>query len=257
MSSKPLPRILKPWPFWRKVWQKREEMNGWYMSIWMWGAMILLIAIPYMVINDMMNSIGISRLDPVIALDDVIPFIGPSILFYITLYLYYPAGALFAPKSDLGRRQMLVLHQVLFMMSWMIFVIFILCPTFIHVTEQVPQSYQDGDGFWAMFYADFLYQLDVPWNSWPSLHIVHSMIIVFALQHWMTQNDTSRFWKISLWLAWTGLAISILTTKQHFVFDLVTGIAAGLAAWWLMLKPALAWCESEEAKTHFEDVQEN
>ena len=73
----------------------------------------------------------------------------------------------------------------------------------------------------------------------------------------MTQNETSTLWKASLWVAWTGLAISILTTKQHFVFDLVTGIAAGLAAWWWMLKPGLEWCESEEADTHYDENQDN
>lgn len=257
MNNKPLPRFLKPWPVWKRFWLKRESWNGWYVPVWMLLAMIVFIALPYMIINDLMNYIGISRLDPAIALDDAIPFIGPTILFYITLYLYYPAGALLAPKSELGRRQMIILHQVLFLMSWVIFVIFLVCPTFIHVTEQVPQSYQDGEGFWGMLYADFLYQLDVPWNSWPSLHIVHSMIIVIALQHWMTQNETSTLWKASLWVAWTGLAISILTTKQHFVFDLVTGIAAGLAAWWWMLKPGLEWCESEEADTHYDENQDN
>ena len=42
-----------------------------------------------------------------------------------------------------------------------------------------------------------------------------------------------------LWLEWTLLAISILTTKQHYMFDLVTGVIVAHLAW-LALERAMS-----------------
>jgi membrane-associated phospholipid phosphatase len=41
-----------------------------------------------------------------------------------------------------------------------------------------------------------------------------------------------------LWIEWVLLCISILTTKQHYLFDLVTGIAVAQLAW-MVTKPTL------------------
>ena len=43
---------------------------------------------------------------------------------------------------------------------------------------------------------------------------------------------------VVLWIEWLLLCISILTTKQHYLFDLVTGIAVAQLAW-LATKPTL------------------
>jgi hypothetical protein len=55
-----------------------------------------------------------------------------------------------------------------------------------------------------------------------------------------------------MWAGWILLSVSILTTKQHFVWDLATGIMVALITWKLVLKPALAWAESEAGKSHTE-----
>jgi membrane-associated phospholipid phosphatase len=44
---------------------------------------------------------------------------------------------------------------------------------------------------------------------------------------------------MALWILWTTLALSALTTKQHFLWDVLTGFALGLTAWWFGLRPAL------------------
>lgn len=40
-----------------------------------------------------------------------------------------------------------------------------------------------------------------------------------------------RAFIVLLWVEWTLLCISIMTTKQHYLFDLVTGIAVAQLAW--------------------------
>ena len=44
----------------------------------------------------------------------------------------------------------------------------------------------------------------------------------------------SRPWQLFLailWLEWVRLCISIMTTKQHYVFDLFSGIAVAHFVW--------------------------
>jgi membrane-associated phospholipid phosphatase len=165
---------------------------------------------------------------------------------YASLYLYYPAAALMSPKDDTSRIQMLILHQVLFLSSWAISIIFILIPTKVHIRNQIPESIRAGDGFWGFFYGDFMHNTDQPWNAWPSLHIVQSLLIVLMLGHWLKPQHRKKT-ILALWIGWFMLAISVLTTKQHFVFDLVTGIVVGLLCWQLLLKPAIKWSESKDA----------
>ena len=52
---------------------------------------------------------------------------------------------------------------------------------------------------------------------------------------WVSRKAGSQLaWRVflvALWVEWALLSISILTTKQHYLFDLVTGIAVAQLAW--------------------------
>ena len=238
--------ILKPWPMWKRHWQKRQQQNGRRLQYIAFFSTILFLAIPYGIINQIVNWMDISSLDPVTPLDDAIPFIAWSLIPYLSLYFYYPAGALMSPKDDVSRIQMLMLHQVLFLSSWAISIIFILIPTKVHIRNHIPEDVRAGDGFWGFFYGDIMHNTDQPWNAWPSLHIVQSLLIVLMLSHWLKPQQRDKT-ILALWIGWLMLAISVLTTKQHFVFDLVTGIIVALLCWQWLLKPAIKWSESEAA----------
>ncbi len=238
--------ILKPWPMWKSHWQKRQQQNGRRLQYIAILSTIFFLAIPYGIINQIIGWIDISRFDPAIPLDDAIPFIAWSLIPYASLYFYYPAAALMSPKDDTSRIQMLILHQVLFLSSWAISIIFILIPTKIHIRNHIPEGIRAGDGFWGFFYGDIMHNTDKPWNAWPSLHIVQSLLIVLMLSHWMKALQRKKTILV-LWIGWLMLAISVLTTKQHFVFDLVTGIIVALFCWQWLLKPAIKWSESEAA----------
>lgn len=47
-----------------------------------------------------------------------------------------------------------------------------------------------------------------------------------------------------LWPAWLGLSISVLTTKQHFIWDAITGTLLGLAIWLGIMRPAYRYLDS-------------
>ena len=59
---------------------------------------------------------------------------------------------------------------------------------------------------------------------------------------WVSRKAESQLaWRVFLvvlWVEWALLSISILTTKQHYLFDLVTGIAFAQFAW-MATKPTL------------------
>ena len=249
-----LPRLLRPWKIWSPFWHRRMGFSERLLPLTCVGLVIVLLGLPYLIINQTMNYIGWSAFDPATALDNQIPFIAWTIIPYSSLYIYYPLGAIMAPRNDLGRRKMIALYQTIFLVSWIIFLVFIFLPSEIHIRSQIPLEVRGGGGMWGWAYGNSLHITDKPWNAWPSLHIVQSLLIVLTIEHWWSENPQSRkktTARIAMWLAWMMLAISILTTKQHFVWDLFSGIIVALSAWHWILKPTLKWCESDAAMAHF------
>ena len=222
-----------PWRMWRRHWDIRHQPRLFLETL---GVLFLAMALPYAIINHLMNAVGWSAFDPVTRIDEEIPFIAWSFIVYLSLYLYYPAAAWFGRKNDVIVREMFAFHQTLFILTWMILIIFIVLPTEIHIRDHIPLEVRSGEGFWGYWYGDFMHKTDNPWNAWPSLHVVQSLLIVLILRRWQV---ISGYKEVVVWTAWVGLCISILTTKQHFVFDLVTGILAAVIAWFWLFIPAL------------------
>ena len=73
--------------------------------------------------------------------------------------------------------------------------------------------------------------IDKPYNDFPSLHVTLSWLAVHASQ-------VSRGSRIALVLVATGISISTVFVKQHYVVDVVFGYALAWGAWKLA---AIAW----------------
>ena len=253
-----VPKFLRPWPAWALIWRHRMSLDQRALPFTCIGLIILLLGLPYLLINLTMNAIGWSAFNPAISLDENIPFIAWMIIPYSTLYLYYPLGAILAPRNDSGRREMMVLYQTIFLVSWIIFLFFIFLPTEIHLREQIPPPTRAGEGDWGWAFGGMLHNTDKPWNAWPSLHIVQSLLIVLTVDFWWLKKlqldpgfrNTRSIARTVMWAGWILLSVSILTTKQHFVWDLVTGIFVALITWKWALSPALTWAGSEDGKSH-------
>ena len=82
------------------------------------------------------------------------------------------------------------------------------------------------DGWHRVVFA-WLYWLDSPANCFPSGHITAPLVAFHALaiEH--------RKWRGPLWLGFAVLCPTILTTKQHYVVDLLGGLATGAFSIWL------------------------
>jgi hypothetical protein len=78
------------------------------------------------------------------------------------------------------------------------------------------------------FMFDALGSFDKPFNQAPSLHIA---LLVIIWDHWRGRFDGRMVWAWHIWSALIGL--SVLTTFQHHVMDIPTGMLLGLFALWL------------------------
>jgi len=72
--------------------------------------------------------------------------------------------------------------------------------------------------------------IDPPGNVFPSLHVAHTTMLALLLI-----KDRPRLGLVTLIMA-TMLALSTLTTKQHFLADVVSGYALAFFGRWLALR---------------------
>jgi membrane-associated phospholipid phosphatase len=72
--------------------------------------------------------------------------------------------------------------------------------------------------------------IDPPGNVFPSLHVAHTTMLALILI-----KDRPRLGRVALAMA-TALALSTLTTKQHFIADVVSGYVLAFFGRWLALR---------------------
>ena len=78
--------------------------------------------------------------------------------------------------------------------------------------------------------------LDKPFNAWPCLHIAQSFIIATGVARWWMQWKWSWAVAALAGLGWT--VVSVLTTKQHFIWDTIMGTLLGVGVWFFVMRPA-------------------
>jgi membrane-associated phospholipid phosphatase len=79
----------------------------------------------------------------------------------------------------------------------------------------------------SMAFLAFVYRIDPPGNVFPSLHVAHAFVLALLLRY-----ERPLLGRVTLAMACV-LALSTLTTKQHFVADVLAGLLMALAgrAW--------------------------
>ena len=144
------------------------------IPFWLLAADILGLTLPYLIVNRINDARDRAAFDPELALDRSLPFVDWAILAYGSFYLYYVLAAVIARSSDAGARRLIVMHQTLMMLTWGILVVMLLLPVEVDLRDQV-----DPRPIFQPFF-DALYSADSAWNAWPSLHIVHALLIVLT-----------------------------------------------------------------------------
>jgi hypothetical protein len=170
-------------------------------------------------------------------LDRWLPFVPWTITLYASLVAWYVVPAVTVPAQR--ERDFAALYLGLLWLTAVAQVVFLLLPAEVKLRDQVWSGLTapGTSTCWSAIYRG-LYLLDCPFNSWPCLHTAQPLLIQLTLAHWHRQ--THRLLTAAGWVWWGLLTVSILTTKQHYVWDVVTGIALALGTWYAYLRPRLA-----------------
>lgn len=237
-------QVLKIWLIWNPLWKIRNRGSGAFFASGALFGMLLLLS-PYQLTNWIASAREVTVWDPktlfVLAdgtyLDHAIPFIDWSILIYYTIFAFYAALPFSAPKHDVGRRELLVAIQFIALSSWLAYIIFLIFPAEIRLRHQPVVQEQMAISWTAPLYSWF-HWLDRPYNAWPSLHVTQTFLAAMAISGWWKARGL-HLRIFSMWTLWVALAMSTLTTKQHFLWDALSGLSLGILIWWCGFRLAI------------------
>lgn len=154
---------------------------------------------------------------PMLEIEDNIPFWSWTIWVYIVLYPAYLIWSLYGYKDIIEMNKTLYSFVLLTLISCICFIIFPV--TYPRDLYPLPL---DNDLTTLIFRATRA--ADKPNNCLPSLHV--GLCYLFAFGYF--RENKIKF-AISLIIS-TLVAVSTLTTKQHYIYDIVLGLvlSAGL-----------------------------
>jgi membrane-associated phospholipid phosphatase len=159
-----------------------------------------------------------------------------------------------SPRDDRGRAELTVGMQALISVTILCTAFHLIMPAEVDLRDQLDW---DSMNAWQTSMFEFIHSSDNPWNSWPSLHIVHAYFLTRLMTMWVVREYSghalAKPFLFLLWLELALLCISIMTTKQHYAFDLVTGVALSHLVW-VICRPQLALVESMGPKDFAEEA---
>ncbi len=227
---------ISPARIWAPVWRRRGWWNGWFLPAVLVGLALVFIGGGYEVTVHFNGWRGQTVWSPATSLDSWIPMVPWSVLPYTSVYVYFVLTVVVPSRRDEGLLQMVLVYQALFLIAAISFACFLLLPCEVVSLRQLPEPIRTHQGWPGCIYA-FVHSLDTPYNAWPSLHVSLSLLVATYLSWRVGRRRPFRV--VVLWVGWCLLAVSTLTTKQHMVFDVATGIGIAVIVWFASLRPAL------------------
>jgi len=226
-------KFLDIWPIWDFA-LSRESRIGFLFSM---ALVDVFIGGPmYLITNHLMAWRGTTIFDPTTSLDLAIPFMAWTVVIYQSLfYFFYPLPLISTPNDQRSRCEALILSQGLLVTMLISNIWFVICPAEVYLRSQAVENI---DSMHPIFRSMFegLWFMDSPYNSWPSLHVSSAGIFTFFAIRWW-KGKPIRQWAVGIW--WILMSLSILTTKQHFILDLVTAVMLLGAIWKWQVQPSL------------------
>ncbi|MBP66781.1 MAG: hypothetical protein CMA67_05945 [Euryarchaeota archaeon] len=231
----------KPWRLWKPAWniRNRNLLFTSYIGVFF----LLFMGISYGLINRFSSELGRTAFDPQLSFDDAIPYIAILNLAYFSFYSYYVLIPFFA-NNEMQQKCAIVFSQQLFVATIPAFFIFLLFPVEVDLRSDVV-----GDDV-LTYLLTLIHNVDQAYNAWPSLHVAHSLCVVLSVPIIV---QTNRVYLALLWFGWILLTVSAMTTQQHYLFDVITGIVYGLFVHSLLIRPAITKCLRNEFDQTFEE----
>jgi membrane-associated phospholipid phosphatase len=184
------------------------------------GTLIYFCSICYLTLNSTLSP----RHDLLVSFDQAVPFMPWTIAVYHSYYLLLLMAIVLVGD---GRR---FLH----MMVAVAVVNFTCYLGFMGMTAHYPRpdpSVVDHPMLRLIF--EWTFTLDGPGNTFPSIHVALTTFVVLFMDRQWRQHP----WRRALWAAWgVGICISTMTVKQHFVADVLGGVAVAVAIYLLFAR---------------------
>lgn len=218
------------WPWLRPLLRSADRVGG------AWLPAVLLVqlitgAALFAAVGLFCDHRGITVWSVATAADARIPVLPWSVVVYLSFELLFVVVALAAPRGRRGRRELVLVFQSFFAVGAISIATFMAFPC--KVNGRGTLELQAGV-FRSAF--ELIHGFDPPWNAWPSLHVSLSLLCFLALSRWYGTGRPLLRAGMAVW--WLAIALSTLTTKQHYIFDVLTGAALGAATWRYYLAPA-------------------
>jgi len=159
------------------------------------------------------------RLLPLSWVDQHSPFLPWTVIIYVSEYFYFAFVYILLRKSD-NINQYLYSYFVAQIIACAVF--FFYPVTYPRELFPVPTDIP----MWLQNVWIWLRKADAPTNCLPSLHVASVFLSAFAF---ITDKQMKLFWTFFIWSSL--IALSTLTTKQHYLVDIVTGITLAICCY--------------------------
>jgi hypothetical protein len=183
------------------------------------GVILLHLAVYYTVTRINSNRPPEALNDPSIALDDKIPLLGWTWVFYWAAYPYLTLGAALVVAA---------MREADWKRAIQAFVVITLIGGAVQLLYPVAAPWtSEAHAMQTRMHESAFTR---PYACLPSMHVAYSVITGF-MGAMIARSGGLRWFHI---LLAAGIAVSTLTLKEHYVMDAVAGIALGLGGglWW-------------------------
>jgi membrane-associated phospholipid phosphatase len=155
-------------------------------------------------------------------IDELIPFIPAFIIPYCTWYAYIVLTVIYTGLFD--KKNFINFCAFMYTGMTSCFILYVLFPNGQDLRPTLTQQ-----GF-LYDWIRHLYKIDTPTNSIPSIHVINSMAVYFALKYTPALKDKKAFQACNLTVN-VLIILSTMAIKQHSILDVVAGMAFAVALW--------------------------
>jgi membrane-associated phospholipid phosphatase len=157
---------------------------------------------------------------PITELDAVIPFVPLTVWIYISEYLFF--AAVYIVCKDMFNLNKYI-YSFLFLQVVSVLIFWVWPTTYPRDQFPLPDSLDPI----TYYVFNALRTTDTPANCCPSLHVSSVYLSSFIF----LDDQRSKFPFFFLW--GTAIAFSTLTTKQHYIVDVITGFLMAVMTYWI------------------------